>query len=83
MCGGVRGAVRPVNWGRLVQMGKKVVSSIGKRLNFGSVVKVRIRQVVVMVRVGVSLQKMNVCPSKVPRNDLGQLVCVYQENVGP
>merc|ERR1719357_2253851 len=42
------------SWGRLVQMGTKAVSPIGKKLIFESVVKVKVR-----VRVRVSLQEMN------------------------
>ena len=45
--------LKPVDWGKFVQLGMKAVSSIGKTLIFGSVVndRVRVRQVVVMVRV--------------------------------
>ena len=53
---------RPVDWGRLVQLGTKAVSAIDKMLIFISVVEVRVRlrQVVVMVRLRVSLEELNV-----------------------
>ena len=44
------------------------MSQIGKKLFFGSVV--RVRQIVVMVRVRVSLQEINVSLCNVPKSDL-------------
>lgn len=53
---------RSVNCGRLVELGTKIVSSVGKLLIFGSAVKVGIgvRQVAVMFSTQVSLQEVNV-----------------------
>ena len=54
------------------------MSPIWKKQIFGSVVKDRIRQVVVMVMfmVRVSLMEMNVSLYSVPKSDLGQHICV-------
>ena len=70
--------------GTACPIGDKGVSPIEEKLIFRSVVKVsvrvRVRQVDVMVRVGGSLQEITVSLCNVPKSDLGQqqqqLVCV-------
>lgn len=54
----------------------------GQKLSliFGSVVTfwVRVRQVLVMIRVRVGFQEMNVCLCHFPKSDLSKFVCVCQ-----
>ena len=61
-----------------MQLGTKSVSSIGKTLMFGSVVKVRVRfrQVVIVVRVRVSVQEINTSLCKYPKSYLSKPVYV-------
>ena len=57
ICGGEQTILR-TSWGQFVQLGTKASSPIGKTLIFESVVRVRISQVVVMVRVRVRISQV-------------------------